>query len=136
MGVYEDDKVLAPTYRDEIASIKNAMKPLPIEVMLDTKLAHSIELLKGFKPKRGWVLVRIDTAETSQGGIFLPENRKERPVIGTVVAVGPLVTDVVEGERVLFGKYAGVEVEMPDGEKLTDHRVLRDVECYGGWAPK
>ena len=118
------------THREEVASI------LAGEKLVNDRLARSIELLKGFVPKWGFVLVRIDKATESAGGIVLPEHTKERPVIGTVVAVGPDAKQVSVGERVLFGKYAGVEVEMPDGERLTDHRVLRDVECYGGWGVK
>jgi chaperonin GroES len=121
------------THADEVKSILNNFSPGVVETRVNEKVAHEIELLKGFKPKSAWVLVRIDVAEMSSGGIVLPENRRERPVIGTVVAIGPIAREVEVGERVLFGKYAGVEVTMPDGDRLTDHRVLRDVEIYGGW---
>jgi chaperonin GroES len=121
------------THKEEVESIRNGTPVLAGEALVNEKLARSIAILKDFRPLRSWVLVRIDTHEKSAGGIYLPENKKERPVQGTVVAIGPEVGDIAVGERVLFGKYAGVEVEMPDGERLTDHRVLRDVECYGKW---
>jgi chaperonin GroES len=52
--------------------------------------------------------------ETSKGGIILPENAKEKPQRGTVVAVGPGKEDnkmtVVVGDIVMYGKYAGQEI--------------------------
>jgi chaperonin GroES len=70
------------------------------------------------------VLKRIDTAETTKGGIIIPDNAKEKPVEGRVVAVGRGKTlddgtvravDVRVGETVLFGKYSGTEIKL-DGE--------------------
>jgi len=64
------------------------------------------------------VLIKPDEAETTQGGIVLPETAREKPQWGTVVAVGeyrledgstqPL--DVQVGDRVVFAKYGGREV--------------------------
>lgn len=130
------------THKEEVESIRNGApvetphstgQLLAGEALIESKVARSVKELAGFKPLTSWVLVRIATQEKSAGGILLPENRRERPVMGVVAAIGPDVVDIAVGERVLFGKYAGVEVEMPDGERLTDHRVLRSVECYGKW---
>jgi len=77
------------------------------------------------------VLRRIEAEEKSPGGIVIPDAAKEKPSQGLVVAVGPgllptaaaLATaqrvplDVKEGDRVLFGKYAGTEVRV-DGADL------------------
>ena len=71
------------------------------------------------------VLRRIAADSVTKGGIVIPENAKEKPVQGEVVAVGsgkalddgslrPI--DVKVGDRVLFGKYAGSEVTV-DGEE-------------------
>lgn len=127
------------THKEEVASITSDMAaPFnPIEQKVNAAVAKTISDLQGFLPLAAWVLVRIDTVEVSAGGILLPENTKNRPVIGTVVATGPDASPKIRvGDRVLFGKYAGVELEMPDGQKLKEHRVLRDVECYGRWPAK
>ena len=71
------------------------------------------------------VVLRTKEEEKTKGGIIIPDSAKEKPVEGTVVAVGagkvlkdgkvrPL--DVKAGEVVLFGKYSGTEVKI-DGEE-------------------
>ncbi len=60
----------------------------------------------------------IDEVETV-GSIIIPETAKEKPIMGTVVAVGT-DEDVKElikvGDKVIFGKYAGEEIKV-DGRK-------------------
>jgi len=79
---------------------------------------------------------RIEEGETNRGGIIIPDSAKEKPQEGEVIAVGkgksndegkvfPL--DVKEGDRVLFGKYAGSEIKI-DGE---DFIILREEEVVG-----
>lgn len=65
------------------------------------------------------VLVRrLEAEDMSPGGIYIPPNAKERPVRGVVVAVGPIAPegyeDVAEEDVVLFGKFAGTEVQGQD----------------------
>jgi chaperonin GroES len=75
------------------------------------------------------VLVRRDeAAKESKGGILLPDNAKERPQRGTVLAIGPgmwneartarVPMEISVGQRVLFSAYAGSEIE-EQGEKLS-----------------
>ncbi len=82
------------------------------------------------------VIKRIEEQETVRGGIIIPDSAKEKPQEGEVIAVGkgksndegkvfPL--DVKEGDRVLFGKYAGTEITI-DGEQLL---ILREEEILG-----
>lgn len=63
--------------------------------------------------------------EITKGGLVLPETVKEKPVEGTVVAVGPgkvldngtrQTMDVAVNDRVIYSKYSGTEVKL-DGEK-------------------
>jgi chaperonin GroES len=79
---------------------------------------------------------RIDEGETVRGGIIIPDTAKEKPQEGEVIAVGkgkknedgkvfPL--DVQEGDRILFGKYAGTEIKI-DGEELL---IMREEEVLG-----
>ena len=82
------------------------------------------------------VIRRIEEQETVRGGIIIPDTAKEKPQEGEVISVGkgksndegkvfPL--DVKEGDRVLFGKYAGTEIKI-DGE---DYLILREEEILG-----
>ncbi|MBQ9200807.1 MAG: co-chaperone GroES [Bacteroidales bacterium] len=73
------------------------------------------------KPLSDRVLVKPVAAEQkTAGGIIIPDSAKEKPLKGEVVAAGPGTKDeamqLSVGDEVLFGKYAGTEVEL-DGEK-------------------
>lgn len=82
------------------------------------------------------VVRRVDGETTTKGGIIIPDSAKERPLEGEVLAVGNgkrledgsvIPMDVKEGDRVLFGKYAGTEVKV-DG---IDTLILREDEILG-----
>lgn len=63
------------------------------------------------KPLADRVLVLADPAETkTASGIIIPDTAKEKPDSGTVIAVGGKVTEIKEGDRILYRKYAGTEV--------------------------
>ncbi len=72
------------------------------------------------KPLADRVLVLPAQAEEKVGGIIIPDTAKEKPQRGKVVAVGNGTKDeemiLKEGDTVLYGKYAGTELEV-DGEK-------------------
>jgi len=80
------------------------------------------------KPLADRVIVEpIEQEETTASGIVLPETAKEKPQEGKVLAVGPgrmdddgkrWPLDVKEGDKVLFAKYAGTEVKLPDDRKI------------------
>lgn len=72
------------------------------------------------------VIKRVESEETTAGGIVLPDSAREKPQQGRVLSVGdgPMLPsgqralhEVQEGDRVVFGSYAGQEVDI-DGEKL------------------
>lgn len=68
------------------------------------------------------VLVRPTAAQTTTAaGIIIPDSAKEKPLRGEVIAVGNGTKDedmiLQAGQSVLYGKYAGTEIEV-DGEKL------------------
>jgi chaperonin GroES len=74
------------------------------------------------KPLADRVLIRPAAAEEKTvGGIIIPDSAKEKPLKGEVVAVGNGTKDeaivVKAGDQVLYGKYAGTEIEW-EGEKL------------------
>ena len=66
------------------------------------------------------VLVLPAPAEEKVGGIIIPDTAKEKPLNGTIVAVGEGTKDekmiLQAGDRVVYGKYAGTELEY-EGEK-------------------
>lgn len=69
------------------------------------------------KPLADRVLIKpVAAEEKSVGGIIIPDTAKEKPLKGSVVAVGNGTKDeemiVKVGDTVLFGKYAGTELEL------------------------
>ncbi|KAB2840432.1 MAG: co-chaperone GroES, partial [Melioribacteraceae bacterium] len=77
-----------------------------------------------------------EAEETTKGGIILPDTVKEKPIEGTVVAVGEgkvaengTVTKltVKAGDVVLYGKYSGTEIKV-EGE---DYLIMRESDIYG-----
>ncbi|MBR1922390.1 MAG: co-chaperone GroES [Paludibacteraceae bacterium] len=74
------------------------------------------------QPLADRVLIRPVAAETkTASGIIIPDSAKEKPLRGEVIAVGQGTKDeqmvLQAGNQVLYGKYAGTEIEI-DGEKL------------------
>ena len=73
------------------------------------------------KPLADRVLVVPAPAEEKIGGIIIPDTAKEKPLRGIVKAVGTGTKDeemiLKEGDEVLYGKYAGTELEL-EGEKF------------------
>jgi chaperonin GroES len=68
------------------------------------------------KPLADRVLIKPATAEEKTiGGIIIPDSAKEKPLKGSVIAVGNGTKDeemvLKAGEKVLYGKYAGTEIE-------------------------
>ena len=93
--------------------------------------------MAGFRPLHDRVLVRrIEVEEKTPGGIIIPDTAKEKPVEGEVLAAGPgardemgniVPLDVKDGDRVLFGKWAGTDVII-DGE---DRLILKESDIFG-----
>ncbi len=89
------------------------------------------------RPLQDRILVkRVQEEEKTKGGIIIPDTAKEKPQEGKVVSVGkgklnedgkvqPL--DVKKGDRILFSKYAGTEVNI-EGE---EHLIIREDDVLG-----
>ncbi len=89
------------------------------------------------RPLQDRILIkRVAEEQKTAGGIIIPDSAKEKPQEGRVIAVGngkvgddgkvrPL--DVKKGDRVLFGKYTGSEVNL-DGE---EHLIIREEDVLG-----
>ena len=83
------------------------------------------------KPLADRVLVEPAAAEEkTAGGIFIPDTAKEKPQKGTVVAVGSGKVDepmtVKVGDHVLYGKYAGTELNV-EGK---DYLIMRESDLF------
>lgn len=69
------------------------------------------------KPVGERVFVRVgDVEEVSSGGILLPSTAQKKPTAGEVVDASADCKNVKAGDRVVYSKYAGTEVEMKDAE--------------------
>ncbi len=82
------------------------------------------------------IVKRVAEEELTKGGIIIPDSAKEKPQEGKVIAVGkgkvsedgklqPL--DVKKGDKVLFSKYAGTEINI-EGE---EHLIIREDDVLG-----
>jgi len=90
-----------------------------------------------FRPLHDRVVIRrIEGEEKTKGGIIIPDNAKEKPQEGEVIAAGPgardesgkvVPLDLKAGDRVLFGKWSGTEVKV-DGEDLL---IMKESDIMG-----
>jgi chaperonin GroES len=85
-----------------------------------------------FKPLADRVLIEAAPAEqTTASGIIIPDSAKEKPLRGTVVAVGKGKKDepvtVKVGDDVLYGQYSGTEIKI-DGK---NYLIMRESDVYG-----
>ena len=89
------------------------------------------------RPLQDRVLIkRVEEETRTAGGIIIPDTQTEKPVQGEVVSTGPghrqkdgnfRSLDVKEGDRVLFGKYAGTEVKVNEHELL----IMKEDDILG-----
>ena len=90
-----------------------------------------------FTPLHDRILVRrVEEADTTRGGIIIPDSAKDKPMEGEVISAGkgkiseegkvrPL--DVKEGDRILFGKYSGSDIKVDGNEYM----IMREDEVLG-----
>ena len=90
-----------------------------------------------FRPLHDRVAIkRLDSESKTTGGIIIPDTAAEKPQQGEVIAVGPgmrgedgkIVTlDLKKGDRVLFGRWSGIEVKMDGAEIL----IMKEGDIMG-----
>ena len=90
-----------------------------------------------FRPLHDRVVIeRIDAEGKTAGGIIIPETAREKPQEGKVLAVGSggrdesgklIPIDVKVGDRILFGKWSGTEVEINDVQYL----IMKESDIMG-----
>ncbi len=89
------------------------------------------------RPLQDRIIVRrVDEEETTKGGIIIPDSAKEKPQLGKVIAVGKgkvnedgklQKLDVKKGDKVLFSKYSGTEINIEGVE----HLIIREDDVLG-----
>jgi chaperonin GroES len=81
-----------------------------------------------FQPLGNRTLVeRLEEATTTASGIIIPDNAKEKPSQGKVMAIGEDVEQIAVGDTVVFGKYSGNEITI-DG---TAYLIIDADDIYG-----
>jgi len=90
-----------------------------------------------FTPLHDRVLVkRVESDEKTKGGLIIPDSAKEKPAEGEVVSVGEgarkdsgelIPPSVKAGDRILFGKWSGTEVQI-DGEEML---IMKESDILG-----
>jgi chaperonin GroES len=82
------------------------------------------------------IILPLEAEDRTESGIYLPESAKEKPVQGKVIACGPgkrldngerIKPSVSKGDTVVYGKYAGTEIEI----KNIKHLIVRESELPG-----
>lgn len=72
-----------------------------------------------FQPLGKRVLVkRVEETKTTASGIIIPDNAKEKPLMGEVVAVSKEINDISNGDKIIFAKYGGTEIKLDTNEYL------------------
>ena len=90
-----------------------------------------------FRPLHDRVVVeRIDAEAKSAGGIIIPDTAQEKPSQGEIIGVGPgsrdengklIPIDLKVGDRVLFGKWSGTEVNLDS----VDYLIMKESDIMG-----
>lgn len=92
--------------------------------------------MASIKPLADRVVVKPEQAEEkTQSGLYIPDTAKEKPQRGTIIAVGTgrvengnkIDMTVKEGDTVLYGKYAGTEINLDSEEVL----IMRESDILG-----
>ena len=81
------------------------------------------------------VVKALEAEDKTRGGIVLPDTAKEKPQEGKVIAVGKgkysdgklVALEVKVGDRVLYGKYSGTEINTKEGE---EYLIMREEDVF------
>lgn len=80
------------------------------------------------KPLADRVVAVREAAQTkTASGIYLPDNAKEKPVVAIVEAVGPDVTGIKKGDRILYKEYSTTEIKID----TTEYLIVKEEDILG-----
>src|SRR3989454_6547980 len=79
----------------------------------------------------------LEETEEMKGGLYIPDTAKEKPIQGEVIAVGPgrmekgqrVPMELKVGDRVVYGKYTGSQVELEEEERSEEHTSELQSPC-------
>ncbi len=102
-----------------------------------TRFTYEEESPMNIRPLHDRLIVkRLQEEEKTKGGIIIPDNAKEKPQEGEVIAVGSgkiledgkrAALEIKKGDRVLFGKYSGTEIKIEG----TEYLMMREEDILG-----
>jgi chaperonin GroES len=73
------------------------------------------------------VAVREEAQTKTASGLYLPDNAKEKPVVATVLAVGPTVEHIKVGDKIVYKEYAPTELKI----NVTTYLILKEDDVLG-----
>lgn len=80
---------------------------------------EEMEMISPIKPLADRVVaVREKAQEKTASGLYLPDSSKEKPVMATVVAVGPKVEQVAVGDKIVYKEYSTTDLKINETEYL------------------
>lgn len=75
------------------------------------------------------IIVKRDPTKTEIAGFIVPEEAQKKELSGIALAVGPEVTEVVVGDRVIFGKFDGQDIDAKYAEE--DCIIINEEQIKG-----
>jgi chaperonin GroES len=114
-------------------ALRRGVFRMPPSVVLRANKMDGLTIGGDLIPLQNNLLIKVkEVASSTQGGIYIPDNAKERPTEGLCVAAGPgrihpdtalqLECAVKQGECVIYGKYDGTELKYNDA----NHQMIKD----------
>ena len=80
---------------------------------------EEMEMSSPIKPLADRVVaVREKAQEKTASGLYLPDSSKEKPVMATVVAIGPKVEQVAVGDKIVYKEYSTTDLKINETEYL------------------
>ena len=80
---------------------------------------EEMEMSSPIKPLADRVVaVREKAQEKTASGLYLPDSSKEKPVMATVIAVGPKVEQVAVGDKIVYKEYSTTDLKINETEYL------------------
>ncbi|NTW61690.1 co-chaperone GroES [Candidatus Saccharibacteria bacterium] len=64
------------------------------------------------------VAIRVEASNKTASGLYLPDNAKEKPVMASVLAVGPDVKGIKVGDKIVYKEYSTTDLKIDNQEYL------------------
>lgn len=100
---------------------------------------NALQGVNRFKPSGKKILVFPNkAAEKTTSGIYIPDTAKERPQMGRVAKIAEGVTKYQEGDLVLYGKFAGIQMDFQENgdQAIVEYWLMDEDEIFGTYEDK